>query len=227
VTDGVRHDLAHSHDRGNAVTGDGELRGQARRGAERREAIIEAAMSVFAERGFRGGALAAVAELVDVSPAGILYHFGSKEELLLAVIAERDRRAADTPVVTDDRRGLDALASTVRFARQSEAERGLAALHTVLQVESLEADAPTHGYFLGRSRFVRAAVAELLREAKSLGEVRAEVDCEAKAVEIIAFLEGAAVVWLLDPEVSLVDLYTNYFEDLRRSLAPGTGAASS
>jgi hypothetical protein len=108
----------------------------------------------------------------------------------------------------------------VRFAEQSEGERGLAALHTVLQAESFEPDAVTHEYFQLRSRYLRGAVAELLREAQSLGEVRLDVDCAAKALEVVAFLEGAAMVWLIDPEVSLVDLYRSYFDDLCVALAP-------
>ncbi len=181
---------------------------------------------MFAERGYRGGALADVAEKVDLSPAGILYHFGSKEELLLAVIAERDRRAGDTIASASEPRGIEALRATVRFAEQSESERGLAALHTVLQVEGIEPDAVTHGYFLARSRFLRELVTEVLGDAKALGEVRADLDCTAKAAEVVAFLEGAAIVWLMDPEVSLVDLYRNYFEDLISALAPRPGGGA-
>jgi AcrR family transcriptional regulator len=203
-----------------------ELRGQARRGAERREAIIDAAITVFAERGYRSGALAEVADKVDLSPAGILYHFGSKEELLLAVIAERDRRAGEVVVAHPDVQGVAALRDTVRFAEQSERERGLVALHAVLQAESLEPDAVTHEYFLQRSRFLRGLVASSLRTAQDLGEVRRDVDCTAKANEVVAFLEGAGLVWLVDPEISLVELYRNYFDDLVRALAPTPGAAS-
>lgn len=203
-----------------------ELRGQARRGAERREAIIDAAITVFAERGYRAGALADVAEKVDLSPAGILYHFGSKEELLLEVIAERDRRAGEVMVAHPDRQGVEALRDTVRFAEQSEDERGLVALHSVLQAESLEPDAVTHEYFLQRSRFLRGLIAHTLRTAQDLGEIRTDVDCSAKANEVVAFLEGAALVWLVDPELSLVELYRNYFDDLVDALAPTPGATS-
>jgi hypothetical protein len=49
------------------------------------------------------------------------------------------------------------------------------------------------------------------------------VDTVAKAAEVVAFLEGAAVVWLTDPEVSLITLYANYFDDLARALAPEGG----
>jgi AcrR family transcriptional regulator len=197
-----------------------ELKGQALRGEERRKAVLDAAIEVFSERGYRSGALADVGEKVGLSPAGILYHFGSKEELLLAVIAERDRRAGEVLASDPGLEGLAALRSTVRFAEQSAQERGLVALHTVLQTESLEPGSVTHDYFLERSRFVRLLFAGVLEQAKTLGEIREDVDVEAKATEIVAYLDGAATVWLLDPSVSLVQLYTTYFEDVIRALEP-------
>src|SRR5260221_14699305 len=101
-----------------------ELRGQAVRGAERRAAVLEAAIAVFAERGYRAGALGDISEKMGLSPAGILYHFGSKEDLLLAVIAERDRRAGEILAADPSLKGLAALRPTVRFAEHSEAGRG-------------------------------------------------------------------------------------------------------
>ena len=198
------------------------LTGQAKRGAVRRDAIVDAALTVFARRGYRDGSLADVAESVGLSAAGILYHFGSKEGLLLAVIAERDRRAAASGET--ELTGLPALLAAMdATALQCEGERPLAALHTVLGVESLDPDAVTHGYFLQRSRVLRAGIAFRLREAQELGQVRADVDVDAKAAEVVAFLEGAAVVWLLDDETSLVTLYRNYFTDLSAALAPTEG----
>lgn len=205
---------------------DKPLKGQAARGAATRDAIVDAAITVFSEQGYRAGALADVGSKVDVSPAGILYHFGSKEELLLAVIAERDRRAGEVIAEDSDRKGADALRATVRFAEQCEGERGLAALHSVLQAESFEPEAVTHEYFLQRSRFLRALIQQALVEGQQRGEIRTDLDTAAKAAEVVAFLEGAATVWLIDPETSLVDLYRNYFDDLLVAIAPADGGTS-
>jgi hypothetical protein len=108
--------------------------------------------------------------------------------------------------------GLAALRGVVRAARLSEEQPGLTALHTVLQVESFEPGTPAHQYFYDRSRFVRAWTRQVLENAQEAGEVRPEVDCAAKSREFIAFLEGAAVLWLMDPEVSLVELYENFVD---------------
>jgi len=198
-----------------------ELKGQAQRGARSRQAIVDAALDVFAVRGFRASALAEIAERIDMTPAGILYHFGSKEELLVAVIAERDRRAGGLLADLSRKVGLASLHELERIAELCEAEPGLAALHTVLQTESFEPGAPAHDYFLGRSRFVREALEAFLVDAQEKGEVRPDVDCSARSREMIAFLEGAAVLWLLDRSVSLVDLYRTYIDTFIESVTGG------
>jgi hypothetical protein len=37
----------------------------------------------------------------------------------------------------------------------------------------------------------------------------------------VAFLEGAAVLWLIDRQVSLVDLYRNYIDAFIADASPG------
>ena len=88
----------------------------------------------------------------------------------------------------------------------------------MLQVESFEPDASRTRTSCPQPASARL-VAEMLRDGQANGEVRADVDSGAKADEIVAFLEGAAVVWLID-DVSLVDLYRNYFDDLCRAAPP-------
>jgi AcrR family transcriptional regulator len=195
-----------------------ELTGQARRGAERRVAIVSAAIEVFAQQGFRSSGLAEVASKVGLTAPAILYHFGSKQALLLAVIEERDRRAGAELAELPIDGGLDSLRGIVRFAEQSEREPGLTALHTVLEAESFEPGAPAQEYFLARSRRLRRRTERWLLAAQTAGEVRADIDCAAKADELVAFLEGAAMVWLTDRSVSLVGLYRGYIDSLIESI---------
>lgn len=194
-----------------------ELKGQARRGADSRRAILEAATAVFARRGFKSGGLVEVADAVGMTPANILYHFGSKDALLLAVIEYRDERAnalgADLWPLSRAGR-LEGLMGLVRFAEMAEAEPGLATLHTVLQIENLEPSDLAYDYFQARTRRAQDWVASWLEAGQTAGEVRPDIDARAKAVEVVAFLEGAAVVWLMNRHLSIVDLYRNYLTGL-------------
>jgi len=56
--------------------------------AERERQILDAALAVFAERGFQNASMEAVAERVGVTKPVVYTHFGSKEGLLLACLAQ-------------------------------------------------------------------------------------------------------------------------------------------
>ncbi|MEV6209951.1 TetR family transcriptional regulator C-terminal domain-containing protein [Kitasatospora sp. NPDC051914] len=96
---------------------------------------------------------------------------------------------------------------------------GLATLHTVLQAEHLaDGDSPVHVRFRERSRLLRRHIADTVGTAHRLGRLPAATDPEAAAAELLAFLEGALTLWLLDPEtVDLVALYRGY---LNRTFPP-------
>jgi AcrR family transcriptional regulator len=70
-------------------------RGPYRTGVRRREQLIAVAIDVFAEHGFAGGSIRAIADKAGVSHATLIQHFGSKEGLLTAVLEEWDRRTVE------------------------------------------------------------------------------------------------------------------------------------
>ena len=53
-----------------------------------RDEVLRAARETFAERGFEGATLAAIAAKLDVSPAALLRHAATKEELFTAAMAQ-------------------------------------------------------------------------------------------------------------------------------------------
>ena len=60
-------------------------RAQRDRGAETRAELIEAALDVFGRLGFEGASTRAIAKAAGANLAAIVYHFGGKEALYLAV----------------------------------------------------------------------------------------------------------------------------------------------
>ncbi|GAA3893449.1 TetR/AcrR family transcriptional regulator [Saccharothrix violaceirubra] len=172
-----------------------------RRGVERRRDLVDAAIHLFGTQGYAGTGVAAIAKRAGVTPSAVIHHFGSKENLLEAVLDEFDARSA-ARVAEHAGHGLEGLKKALLSdAEHTARHRGLATLHAVLQAEHLARDSPVRERFRTRNRLLRAAFATIVGEAT--------------AVELVAFLEGALTQWLLDPDtVDLVDLYRNYLDRL-------------
>ena len=80
--------------------------------------VIQVASVGFAETGFAGTSLDELARRLDVTKQTILYHFGSKEGLLTAVITEAasDLQAALANAVATSEPGWDRIETSVRAA---------------------------------------------------------------------------------------------------------------
>lgn len=61
-----------------------------------RNALVEAAIDVFARRGFDGASLEEIAEVAGFTRGAIYSNFGSKEDLLLAVVDRYSRMLFET-----------------------------------------------------------------------------------------------------------------------------------
>ena len=92
-----------------------------RRVEHTRNLLLDAAEKAFAERGLGGAALEDIADAAGYTRGAIYAHFGSKEELFLAVIERQRQRFldgfADVLVVSptqrpEPRRALPAVAGT-------------------------------------------------------------------------------------------------------------------
>lgn len=200
----------------NATTGRAR-RGGYGAGAARRTRILHIAMQEFAENGYRGTSLARVAERAELSQAGLLHHFRTKEELLAATLDLRDEMdserftdAAGTPLT-----GVAALEALADLVAHNQRVPGLVQLFTVLSAESVTADHPAHAWARNRYRRIRVVLAEALRAGVTTGELRPEVDPEAQAARLVALMDGLQQQWLLDPDgVDMAALFRGYVDEL-------------
>ena len=185
----------------------------------KRQAILDAALTLYADGGFRGTGLTAIGARAGVSHAAVLYHFGSAAELLLAVLEERDRIFARRYAEVFRGPPLEQIARIPEVARFNLENPGLARLHTVLAAESLDPKSPAHDWFRKRSRALHASWVRLLEAGIASGELRPDLDAGKEANALIAFMEGAQQQHFLDPaRVDLVGLYEAYSEAMVRHL---------
>jgi AcrR family transcriptional regulator len=185
------------------------------KGEERRERILAAVQRLVKRYGWRGITLGQIAREAGVSPAGLLHHFQSKEQLLHAALDVRDAYdEARRDRISDVLEQLESVLE--RFRETPE----LVGMFGVLLMENLEPDAPLHQRFLDRYRAAVDYVAEGIRRGQRAGRFRADLDPAVKAVEIVAFINGIETSWLLDPSIPLTEVFREYTGSLSRQLAP-------
>jgi AcrR family transcriptional regulator len=184
------------------------------KGEDRRQRILEAAQRLLTRNGSRGTTLGQIAREAGVSPAGLLHHFESKEQLLHAVLDARD---ADDLANSDFK--SDPIEQLKKVAERFERSPELIGMFTVLLTENLTSEAPLHERFLARYRLSIEIIAGGIRRGQRAGKYRQDVDPAIKAAEIVAFLTGMETSWLLDPSLPLNSVFHEYTSSLARQLA--------
>lgn len=169
----------------------------------RRAEIVRAARGSFAEHGFTKASLRDIAERAGITHAGLLHHFRNKEELLAAVLAERDTEEWQYGVsrVSD----MDHLSPYLGdLLRHHQKTPELMRLWIELAAAASRPEHPAHGYFVQRYDRGRDHFAQGMREKADRGELQEELDPEDAATLLQAMLNGLQLQWLLDHDLDIV-----------------------
>jgi AcrR family transcriptional regulator len=186
------------------------------KGVARRQEILDRAIEVFADKGAEGTSLRAIAEKIGVSHAALLHYFGSREELLVEVLREGERR--HSMYGRNEARVKDqVVGGMVRAAERNVTIPGFVSLYTSLLAGSLEADKQySREFFSTRFARLRERLAELIRVGQEEGSIGRGVEPEAMAALVIAASDGLQTQWLLEPTVDIA----KSLELLERILEP-------
>ncbi len=196
---------------------DGDNRARQVRGDARRHQILDAAVRLFALHGYQGTGVATLADEVGMTAPGLLYYFGTKERLLVEVVAERDRTEL-TELSELTGTGLRALCG---LGRSNQRHGLLTRLYVRLGAENLDPGDPLHPFFTDRYEAGRAMIRDLIRADQARHAIRDDIDVDQVAAEALATLMGLEIQWLNNPDA--VDLGTavdRYFDRLATELAP-------
>ena len=186
-------------------------RTQAERTRQRKEQILNAAMSFFGQSGYHGTKLADIAKAAGVTEPGLLHHFPSKAHLLMEVLAERDRldRERFDPTIHGD--AVDSLTALQALVEHNEAVPGLVQLFTVLVAESIDGQHPGHEFFKQRYQNIREQSIVFLREAQTRGKIRDDIPAEELSIMLFAMMDGLQVQWLYEQEhVKMARLFNQF-----------------
>ncbi|MFF8022027.1 TetR/AcrR family transcriptional regulator [Streptomyces sp. NPDC007896] len=169
----------------------------------RRAEIVRAARESFAEHGFTMASLRDIAERAGITHAGLLHHFRNKDDLLAAVLAERDteeRRYAESRVPDMDHL-TPYLGDLLRHHQKSPE---LIRLWIELAVAASRPEHPAHGYFVHRYTWGSDQFARGMRGKAQRGELHEALTPEHAATLLQAMLNGLQLQWLLDQDLDIV-----------------------
>ena len=128
------------------MTAEGAVGSARMAGEERRLQILEVAVSLFSERGFRGTTTKEIAQAAGVSEAMVFRHFATKQELYAAILDhkacagdrfEPEEMAADAIQRKDDRAVFAALALGALNHHEKDPDFQRLLLHSALEKHEL------------------------------------------------------------------------------------------
>ena len=185
-------------------------------GRERRTRILADAMKLFARDGYGDTSLQSIAQAVGVSKSTLLHHYPSKEVLLSAVLAERDRGIQMFEAGSVPERAADLLRGMPRAAAHSAQDApGLIEVYAILSCEAVPAGHPAHAYFTARFASVLDLLTALLQAAQSDGDLAAHRDPAFEALWLVALWDGLQYQWLYDPrDVDVAAHLAGHLDDL-------------
>lgn len=171
--------------------------------AKRRD-IVRAATEVFGAKGFANGTLAAIADVVGITHAGILHHFGSKDQLLLEVLTYRDTSDVEDLEPRHIPGHMDFFRHLVRTALINASRGGIVQTFVVLSGESVTENHPARDYFANRYATLREEASAALRSVCEERGITDSDDIDRAAAAVLAVMDGLQVQWLHNPDA--VDL---------------------
>ena len=171
------------------------------RAAETRTRILDAAASLFRDKGYAAVSLRGIADAADMKAGSVYYHFKSKEEIVLEVLNLGIERVHKTvKAVFDAGKGSQETAALIRDAI-------CAHLETLLEhTDYTSANVRIHGQvpeairseaLVVRRRY-EALWDDILAHGKAAGDIRQDVDLKMFRLMLIGSL-NATLEWF-DPE---------------------------
>lgn len=191
------------------------------KGRATREEILDSAMQLFGEVGYRTASLREVAARVGISHPGLLHHFASKAALLEAVLVRRDevdQAAFDADVAA----GMDFFDAMVRVVERNAERPGIVELFATLSAEATSPEHPAHDYFQERYRTTVQHATTAFAEWQTAGRLRAGVEPLVAARLVVAVMDGLQVQFLMEHDTpdTRVDMHAALRAQIDALVAP-------
>lgn len=172
-------------------------------GAARRRDLLEAAFRLVGERGLEGLRTRDIAARAGVNISTLHYYFGTKDALLVALVAHTSQKFAAGAEAQPGRPGSSEPAPLrAHLERAWSTFQSTPHLATVLQELVLhgQRDPATRAAFRGLYEGWNGMLEEVLRQENARGALRPHLDARAGARIVTSFIMGAVVQLGVNPK---------------------------
>ncbi|SMX83753.1 transcriptional regulator, TetR family [Brevibacterium aurantiacum] len=166
----------------------------------RRNELLDAAVRVFAQKGFAASRVEDVATEAGTGKGTVYLYFASRDAILRAVFDSYAERTSAALKSLPPGPPLERLAELIRATITALAQHRD---HAAVLLDLWRASPGLDMASVYRDH--RAAIVSLLDEARVRDEIRTGIDDRHAAV-IVGALEGSLIQWLVDPEIDLEQL---------------------
>ncbi len=149
------------------------------KGRQTRAAILDAALSLASQMGLEGLSIGALAEVAGMSKSGVFSHFGSREELQIAVIREYHRRFEEEvffPAMREPRGVPRLRALFERWLRRVSIEMDSGCIYISGAVEFDDRPGPVRDALVSMVRAWQDALERAIRIAIDEGQLKPDTD---------------------------------------------------
>ena len=157
------------------------------KGQQTRAAILDSALSLASQMGLEGLSIGALAEVAHMSKSGVFAHFGSREELQIAVIREYHRRFEEEVFFPAMRevRGVSRLRALFeRWLRRVSVEVDSGCIYISGAVEFDDRPGPVRDALVSMVRSWHDALERAIRIAIDDGQLKADTDAQQMLFEM-------------------------------------------
>ncbi|MCM5570827.1 TetR/AcrR family transcriptional regulator [Burkholderiaceae bacterium FT117] len=164
-----------------------------RKGEQTRASIVAAALELASRDGLEGLTIGALAERMQMSKSGVFAHFGSREDLQIAVLREYERRFVEDVLVPglQSPRGLPRLRAIIgRWLDRTAFEATSGCIWISGATEYDDRPGAVREELVGMVRAWQRELSRAIRQAVETGELAAGLDVD----ELVFQLYGVILV---------------------------------
>lgn len=125
-----------------------------------------------------------------MTDAGVLHHFATKRALLSAVLERSTEEQAESFRDLLAAGGIEALQLLAGWGEVMDRAPQFMGLEVTISAEALDPSSELHDFFVTRYRVLHRWLVRALEEGVRKGDIRPDIDAEAEATAMVAFLDG-------------------------------------